>query len=290
MAREGYEQRGPRIVDYCTQLCIMSSCVKTGNGAGPEEHMNDAREDHNWDKTPGEVGVHIIACQVLQDVLEPVLPAALTEAVTYQEYGLHRVPHRLRQALQDRVDAVEEPSLIVFGYGLCGTGVEGVKSRQHTLPIPRTDDCIAILLGSRQAYQREFSAVPGTYCLSKGWLESGSHPLSEYEDYAETYGAEEAGWILDQQYQHYERIALVAHSRAGLEAYAPAARQVADFCQRWGMRYEEILGSDEYVRRLLEAVVALRDEGMRACHRIGRDFVIVPPGREIPMERFVAGS
>jgi hypothetical protein len=93
---------------------------------------------------------------------------------------------------------VKEPSLIVLGYGLCGNGARGVKSRRHTLLIPRTDDCIAILLGSRRAYRREFNAVPGTYYLSKGWLESGSHPLSEYEEYAERYGREEAKWILDQ--------------------------------------------------------------------------------------------
>ena len=257
---------------------------------GTEGHVNDTRGHDTLDTTPGEVPVHIIACQVLQEVLEPLLPEDLAEDVTYEEYGLHCVPQRLRKALQDRVDAVEAPGLIVFGYGLCGTGLQGVKSRQHTLLIPRTDDCIAILLGSRQAYQREFSAVPGTYYLSKGWVESGSHPLSEYQEYAERYGAEEAEWLLDQQYQHYERIALVAHSQAGLEAYAPAAREVASFCQRWDMRYEEILGSEDFVCRLLEAAVTLRDEGVGEKDRIDPDFVIIPPGHEISTQAFVAGG
>ncbi len=234
--------------------------------------------------------VHVIACQVLQDAVEPFLPDDLVEAVTYQEYGLHRVPDRMTRALQDHIDAVQKPGLIVLGYGLCGSGVQGLKSRQHILLIPRTDDCIALLLGSRRAYRREFSAVPGTYYLSKGWLESGSHPLSEYEEYAEKYGPDEAAWILDQQYQNYERVALVAHSQANLEAYAPAARKVASFCERWGMRYEEILGSEEYVRRLVEAAVMLRDEGLEARDRIGRDFVVVPPGNEVSMRAFVGGN
>jgi hypothetical protein len=233
--------------------------------------------------------VRVIACRVLQDVLEPLLPDGLAEAVIFQEYGLHRVPDRMTRTLQERVDDVEEPSLIVLGYGLCGNGVQGVRSRRHTLLIPRTDDCIAILLGSRRAYLREFHAVPGTYYLSKGWLESGSHPLSEYEEYAEKYGREEAEWILDQQYQHYERVALIAHSRPALEACAPAAREVARFCKRWDMRYEEILGSDGYVRRLVEAAVTLRDEGLAARDRIGRDFVIVPPGEEVRASVFVTG-
>jgi hypothetical protein len=155
------------------------------------QHTADERETNR-------MPVRIAACRVLQDALEPVLPEHLTEQVTFQEYGLHRLPDKLTGTLQERIDDVKEPSLIVLGYGVCGNGAQGVKSRQHTLLIPRTDDCIAILLGSRRAYRREFNAVPGTYYLSKGWLESGSHPLSEYEEYAERYGREEAKWILDQ--------------------------------------------------------------------------------------------
>jgi hypothetical protein len=143
--------------------------------------------------------------------------------------------------------------------------------------IPRTDDCIAILLGSRRAYRREFNAVPGTYYLSKGWLESGSHPLKEYNEYVPRYGPEQAIWIMDQQYQHYRRLVLVAHSQEELDAYRPQAQEVARFCERWEMRYEETLGSDDYVRRLVDAAVALHDDGLAARDRIGRDFVIVPP-------------
>lgn len=252
----------------------------------PETTARNSKEEGHSEKKP----IHVIACRVLQDLLEPMLPDELAEDVTFQEYGLHRVPDKLTRTIQERIDAVEEPSLIVLGYGLCGNGAQGVRSREHTLLIPRTDDCIAILLGSRRAYRREFHAVPGTYYLSKGWLESGSHPLSEYREYAEKYGREEAEWILDQQYQHYERVALVAHSKPALEASAPAAREVARFCERWDMRYEEILGSDDYVRRLVEAAVALHHEGLAARDRIGRDFIVLPPGEELRTGAFVAGT
>jgi len=63
---------------------------------------------------------------------------------------------------------------------LCGNGLNGIRAGQHILLIPRADDCIAILLGSYQVYKQEFQSAPGTYYLSKGWLESGSNPLSEY--------------------------------------------------------------------------------------------------------------
>jgi len=229
--------------------------------------------------SPAKRPIVVVACQVFQDLLENLLPDDLAEQVTFMDYGLHRVPNKMTWTLQDALDAIETPSLVVLGYGLCGNGLNGLKAGRHTLLIPRTDDCIAILLGSRQAYRREFDAEPGTYYLSKGWLESGSNPLNEYREYAEKYGPEDAAWIMDQQYQHYRRLVLVAHSPEDLEKYRPQAREVADYCAQWGMRYEEILGSDAYIRRLVEAATNPEEAG--------DDFVIVPPGGEVRQEEFI---
>jgi hypothetical protein len=195
------------------------------------------------------------------------------------DYGLHRVPSQMTGTLQEHLDAIEEPSLVVLGYGLCGNGLKGLKAGKHTLLVPRVDDCIALLLGSYRTYMREFQATPGTYYLSKGWLESGSHPLKEYKEYLPKYGSKEAMWLMDQQYQHYERLVLVAHDPADLEAYRPQAQEVARFCERWGMRYEEVLGSDAYVRRLVEVAVAL--------DQADGDFLVIPPGGEIRQDQFM---
>lgn len=188
--------------------------------------------------------------------------------------------------IQQVLDGLDEPSLVVLGYGLCGNGIKGLQARQHTLIIPRVDDCIAILLGSRQAYLREFQAVPGTYYLTKGWLESGSHPLKEYEEYVPRYGTEQALWLMDQQYQHYERLMLVAHTPQDLETYRPLATKVASFCQRWGMRYEERLGSDAYIARLARIATRAAEDGLDG-QDLGRDFVIVQPGGEVRQEDFL---
>lgn len=221
----------------------------------------------------------IIACQVMQSMFEKLLPAGLAQQVTYMDYGLHRVPGKMTWTLQDAIDAIEEPSLIVLGYGLCGNGLHGIHAGPHTLLIPRADDCIAILLGSRERYYHEFESVPGTYYLSKGWLESGSHPLKEYHEYIEKYGPDDAEWLMDTQYQHYERLALVARSPEDLETYRSQAQAVAEFCQRWGMRYEEILGSDRFVRRLVETAADLT--------QLNNDFVLIPPGGEIRQDMFL---
>lgn len=228
---------------------------------------------------PKQLPIVVIACQVLQDLLAQLLPPDLADRVEFMDYGLHRVPAKMTWTLQEAIDRLETPSLVVLGYGLCGNGLHGLKAGPHTLLIPRVDDCITMLLGSRQAYRREFEATPGTYYLSKGWLESGSQPLKEYHEYLEKYGPEDAAWIMDQQYQHYERLVLVTHSESDMEKYRPEAQAVAQYCQQWGMRYEEILGSDAYVRRLVEVAADLS----QADH----DFVIIPPGGEIQQEQFI---
>ena len=222
--------------------------------------------------------VVVIACQVLQSLLEQLLPTDLAAEVSFMDYGLHRLPSKMTWTLQEAIDSIEQPSLIVLGYGLCGNGLHGLKAGIHTLLVPRADDCIAILLGSRQAYMRQFEYMPGTYYLSKGWLESGSHPLKEYHENVQKYGFEDATWIMDQQYRHYERLALVAHSPADMEKYRPEAQQVAEYCSRWGMRYEEILGSDNYVRRLIEIAADL--------DQTDDDFLIIRAGEEISQDYF----
>lgn len=227
------------------------------------------------DKRP----VVVIACKVFQGLLEHYLPADLTDQVTFLDYGLHQIPKKLTEAIQETIDSIEEPSRILLGYGLCGNGLNAIQAGQHTLLIPRTDDCIAILLGSYQAYLKEFNDHPGTYYLTKGWLESGSDPLKQYHQTVEKYGAETAEWIMDQQYKHYKRLVLVAHTQEDLEVYRPRAQEVAEYCKRWGMQYEEVLGSDAYIRNLVEAITTLTDSNDQ--------FLVITPGGVIQQSQFL---
>lgn len=234
-----------------------------------------------------EKPVVIIACKVLRSIIKERLEDPDTPA-TFLEYGLHRYPQNMAPAIQEQIDALPEPSLIIIGYGLCGNGIVGLKAREHTLVIPRSDDCIAMFLGSYDEYLREFSAAPGTYYLTKGWLESGSHPLHEYQEYLEKYGPEDAGWLLDTQYQDYERLCFVAHSQEDLEAYRPQAMEVAEFGrERWGWRYEERRGSDHFIRQLL--TFGMESSFDDDLDEWGEEFVIIPPGGEVRQGQFLRG-
>ncbi len=236
-----------------------------------------------------EARIVVVACKVLEAALQRILPITapeLADRVSYLDYGLHRVPVKLTDAVQEALQSIEQPSFVILGYGLCGNGMRGIRSGQHTIITPRTDDCIALLLGSYKAYMREFSKSPGTYYLTKGWLESGSHPLKEYYEYLPKYGHDTTMWLLDQQYANYERIALVASNSEELAAYREQAQEVARFCQRWNYRYEEITGSDDYVLRLIELAGAVAGGAVHP-QDVGQDFLVIPPGEEIRQEMYM---
>jgi hypothetical protein len=221
----------------------------------------------------------VIACQVFQDLFKRYAPPGMINKYIYLDYGLHSHPRKLTLAVQEALDGLSEPSLVILGYGLCGNGLSGIRAGIHTLLIPRADDCIAIFLGSYERYQREFKSESGTYYLTKGWLESGSNPLQEYQEYVQKYGLVKANWLIDSLYHNYRRVALVADSQADLDAYRSQALEVAKFCERWGMRYQEILGSSAYFERLIQ--IALLAE------QADENFILVSPGEDLRQDQFL---
>jgi len=215
------------------------------------------------------VSRHVLACATVMEEMLPLLP----EGVTYQvlDFGLHINPANLKRALQDAIDAAAPSAdTIILGYGLCSMAVIGLRANGCTLVVPRVDDCIAIFLGSGRAYKQQSRAEPGTYYLTKGWIEVADTPFDEYNRLKAKYGPEKAEWIIREMIRNYTRLALIDTGREGLERYREFARNLAE---RWSLRFEEIPGSNALVRRML---LGPWDD----------DFVVVPPGETIRYEHF----
>jgi hypothetical protein len=221
----------------------------------------------------------VIACKVFQELFERFFEPGTIREFIYLDYGLHSFPRKLNQAVQEALDGLPDPCLVILGYGLCGNGLSGIRAGKHTLLIARADDCIAIFLGSYERYLHEFKFQSATYYLTKGWLESGSNPLQEYQGYEQKYGLVKANWLIDSLYHNYKRLVLVAHSQADLDTYRSRAQEVAKFCERWGMHYQEILGSSGYFEKLIQ--IALHAE------QPDENFILVLPGGELRQDQFL---
>jgi len=211
----------------------------------------------------------VIACATVIEEMLPYLPLGVAYQVL--DFGLHIRPEDLRAALQEAIDAASESAeTIILGYGLCSQAVVGLTANGCTLIVPRVDDCIAIFLGSDRAYREQQRAQPGSYYLTKGWIEVSDTLLDEYERTVEQYGQRQADRIMQLMLKNYTRLAFIDTGQHEQERYREYARRAAE---RLALRYEEIPGSDALVIKMLHGPW---DD----------DFVVAPPGETITYLHF----
>jgi len=189
----------------------------------------------------------IIACATVIEEIGPLLPQGMAYEVL--DFGLHLIPNNLRKNLQQAIDAQgSEFNTLILGYGLCSMAVVGLQTRNYTLVIPRVDDCIAIFLGSKNAYSEQAKKEPGTYYLTKGWIEVGDTPFAEHERLVKQFGKEFADRIIGIMLKRYTRLAYIHTGPKDQERYRDYARLTAE---KFNLRFEEIIGSDKLIHKLL---------------------------------------
>jgi hypothetical protein len=211
----------------------------------------------------------LIACAGVIEEMLPFIPPRMSYEVL--DFGLHTNPKSLKKALQNAINSsAPDIETIILGYGLCSQAVVGLRSGSRTLIIPRVDDCIAIFLGSAYEYQKQYRSAPGTYYLTKGWIEFDDTPFSEYDILVERHGEQIAHRIINQILKNYTRLAFINIGNNKLEHYREHARSMAE---RFNLRYEEIQGSDVLMKKLLYG--PWDDE-----------LVIIPPGNTISFFNF----
>lgn len=215
--------------------------------------------------------LHVLACGVLALDLRALLKDYESHvSVEFLPGGLHKTPLELRRRVQesiDRVAATAQAEMIAIGYGVCGMGTAGLHSRNAYLAIPRVQDCIALFLGSDQAYRREFHKAPGTYYVSAGWVSEQTAPPTSagnagrtiesaggclaYEDLVAKYGKDNADAVchfLDSWQRNYQRAAFIDTGVEGKERIDLVARRMA---RDFGWRYERLEGSPELLLKLV---------------------------------------
>jgi hypothetical protein len=215
----------------------------------------------------------VIACAAVMEEIRPYLPPR-TECYVL-DFGLHADPASLRRTLQETIDcAAASAEVVVLGYGLCSMAVVGLRANGCTLVIPRVDDCIAICLGSQEAYKAQFKCEPGTYYLTRGWIEVGDSPFSEHERLVQAFGAQKAERVTGEILRNFRRLAFIDSGQSGAETYREYSRSAA---KRFGLHYAEIPGSERLIKKMLEG--PLDDE-----------FVVVRPGETVTYLDFKGGK
>lgn len=218
---------------------------------------------------PGEDGGKIIACATVMEELRRMEVAE--EYLVELDFGLHIRPESLKAALQQRIDDIGGNCDVILGYGLCSNAVVGLRSSDHRIIVPRVDDCISLFLGSRREYLRRLAEEPGTYFLTKGWIEAADIPYYEYLRLVERYGEEKAMRVVKAMLANYRRMVLINTGNYRLEECRETARKMAETL---GLNYEEIPGSNRMLRMMLDG-------------DWNSEFVVVEPGGEVELSMFL---
>ncbi len=213
----------------------------------------------------------VIACNIAKEELTHVRKDG--GSIVYLEQSLHRTPQKMQGAIQEEIDRAKnwDGDQIVLAYGLCSNGILGIRANRHPLLVPKVHDCITLFLGSHERYMEEHSKEPGTYYLTKGWIEEKKSPLGIFEEYCQRYGKETAEWVIREELKNYTRIALVESEIGIEETHRKHARENARFLN---LKYEEIQGSLDFFRKIIQGPW-------------DRDFVVLKPGEEAKQEMFL---
>jgi len=166
----------------------------------------------------------LITCQPLAEVVSMLAGGRVPVHVV--DSKLHRSPPRLHDYLQQLI-AREPGDRVALAMGLCGGATSGLVVRRGTLILPRVDDCVALLLGSQEAYRQQASECPGTYYLSKGWLDCPDNIVAEYERCLERRGPEDARRILHSLIGNYRRLVYIEAGLPGEDSFAGRAQSFA---------------------------------------------------------------
>ncbi len=202
----------------------------------------------------------------------------------FLELGLHEKPEELRSRLQGRIDEAEaaaEPyDAVLLGYGLCGNGTAGIRSRGRPIVLPRAHDCCTLLLGSRAAFLELFASNFSASWSSAGYIERGStyfrsselgmsigHGL-EYGELVAQYGEENARYVWETLHPEAAERELRFIEMPETEGLGYAAAMRAKAAEE-GKEFLLLRGDSRLLRALL------------AGNWDEEEFLVVPPGKAI---------
>lgn len=212
----------------------------------------------------------ILACNTIADELASAMnKTASTYPIHWIDSKLHIKPERLKEELQSKIDGIQDAETIILAFGLCGNGLLGLTSRNARLVIPRTEDCISLLLGSQKRRTALMSDAP-RYYLTKGWLESPNSIAEEYQYCVNRFGRQKGLNLMRTMLKEYRYFTFVETYCYDSSPYIAKSKSLA---RKLGMAHQIIDGSDRFFKKLLSG--PWDDE-----------FIILQPGQSIQLGHF----
>ncbi len=150
----------------------------------------------------------ILACEMVKKELTAVMEeTGCRYPVVWIDAGLHNTPNKLHDRIQEELDHTEA-DCVLMTFGLCGESVTGLEAGKHTLVLPKTDDCITMLIGSHEK-RLEMNRELAAFYLTEGWVDQNQTPMQEYDLTVEKYGEDMADEIMEMMYGNYRTLCIL---------------------------------------------------------------------------------
>ena len=207
----------------------------------------------------------LIVCRALAHVLEPLIDTETQVRVL--DIGLHVDPQRLKTRLLQEVGDMEERDVnILLGYGLCGRAVEGLVSARSTLVLPRVDDCVGALLGSRERHKKLLKQNCRCYFLDQNWLKTELNIFDEIMKGLHRVPYDRRDRIIKMMLRNYNTLALLSS-----DDLSPESESIClTYAKQYGMNLIRLKTESGLLTRLLKGPWS-EDE-----------FLVLPPGMPVP--------
>jgi hypothetical protein len=212
----------------------------------------------------------ILACKTIAHELESAIRTTkVSYPIVWVDSELHNRPETLREEIQSKIDSITETDTIILAFGLCGNGLVGLHSEAARLILPRTEDCIALLLGSQERRTMLAQDAP-RYFLTKGWLESETSIAREYDYCVRKFGHKSGLRVMRMMLEGYRYFTFI--ETGGYDS-GPYIAQTETLAQELGLDHQVIEGSSRFFEKLL-------------LGPWDHEFIIIQPGNVTEFRHF----
>ena len=211
----------------------------------------------------------LLSCPTLKREL---LQAARENGFSYPIYflppQLHSRPENLREYLQQRIDALEDVEQILLCVSGCGGGTVGLKATSGDLILPKTRDCLDILLSQKglEDIQRPQNAI----FITEDWAEFMNGLKARFEAQAQEKGEEYAKEAVRMMFQGFEDFYVID---TGVYDTKKVEEDIGPLVKILKGRIHKVSGGYGILRKL-------------TAGKFDEDFIMVKKGEQVRKEDF----
>lgn len=212
----------------------------------------------------------ILACPTLELELKRAIACSESEAAVYfLPRHLHNDPKELRQYLQDKIDHFYNVNRIVLCVSRCGGGTANLRATTAEIILPRTRDCLDILLSGNDLNTLKRN-IRGIY-FTASWMNFSKESDIDLEKLSAKMGKEAAEGYLWQLYKNFNEFYII-------DTNCYNVQDVKDYLAP--------------LVRILNGTLTVIHGEFRILHKIAAgsfddDFVVIPTGGTVPSEIFL---